>query len=161
VADHNPKLASSELANLWNSYLMESMNICTMKHILENIDDDQIKSIVQFSKDLSVGHLDRIKSIFEKEQIPIPHGFTEEDVIPEAPRIFSDTFYLRYLKAVSRVGITLDGKSLGTSYREDVKTFYSSLVKEDIELYNQVIDLQREKGILVRTPAMEYHNQVE
>jgi hypothetical protein len=74
--DHNPKLTSSELANLWSTYMADSVNICVMSYFLSAVDDKDIEAILQHSKQLSEGHLNSITTIFNQENIPIPEAFT-------------------------------------------------------------------------------------
>ncbi|MCT2534364.1 DUF3231 family protein [Aquibacillus koreensis] len=159
--DHNPNLASSELGSIWGSYMAESLNICLMKHFIANVEDPDIKEIVQFSKALSEGHLKSVTSIFQQEGIPIPQGYTDADVNEEAPRLFSDTYYLRFLQFMARTGASINGMALGTSYREDTLAYYRAAINESTELYNRVINLMKVKGILVRTPYMNYPTKVE
>ncbi|MGG2091154.1 DUF3231 family protein [Priestia aryabhattai] len=64
-----------------------------------------------------------IKGIFIKENFPIPHGFTKEDVNLDAPRLFEDEFYVHYLKYVSKVGLSLYSVGIPLIYREDVRIF--------------------------------------
>ncbi|MFD1739355.1 DUF3231 family protein [Bacillus salitolerans] len=159
--NHNPKLTSSELASLWSSYISDSMNICIMKHFLANVDDEQIKEIVHHSKELSTGHIESLISIFNKENLPLPIGYTDADVNEQAPRLFSDIFYLRFLQFMGRTGTNINGMALGITYREDVRAFYKSTVNESAELYDNIIRLMTKKGILVRSPYIPYYQQVE
>lgn len=158
---HNPDLTASELGSIWSSYMADSMNICIMKHFLANVEDQEIKEILQYSKDLSEGHIKTLTKIFEKENLPIPQGYSNVDVVETAPRLFSDIFYIRYLQFMGRTGTNLNGMALGTSYRDDVRSFYLATVRESGDLYDRIIKLQEEKGILVRTPYVSYHKKVE
>jgi hypothetical protein len=40
--EHNIKLTSAEIANLWSSYQSDSMAICTMGTFLSNVEDKEI-----------------------------------------------------------------------------------------------------------------------
>ncbi|MGG1397726.1 DUF3231 family protein [Bacillus salipaludis] len=61
--EHNPKLVSSEIANLWASYMADSLNVCMMKYFIATVEDEETKNILQHSKQLSEGHLVTITSI--------------------------------------------------------------------------------------------------
>lgn len=61
--EHNPKLTSSELANLWSSYISDSLNISIMEVFLSTVEDNEIQEILQHSKKLSEGHLNSISTI--------------------------------------------------------------------------------------------------
>ncbi|WP_240374114.1 DUF3231 family protein [Bacillus piscicola] len=158
---HNPDITASELGNLWNSYMSDSMNRCVMKHFLAHCKEPATKEVIQHAKELSENHLASIAAIFEKENIPIPQGYSDADVNDNAPQLFSETFCLRYLQCMGRTGTNINGMALGTAYREDVKDFYLSIVKESAKLYDTIVELMKKQGILVRTPYIPYSKQVE
>ncbi|MBB6451747.1 hypothetical protein HNQ94_000168 [Salirhabdus euzebyi] len=157
--DHNPDLTSSELAAIWSSYMGDSLNVCVMKHFLKTVADEEIKEVIQFSKSLSEKHLDTLRSIFEKENIPIPQGYSDSDVNELAPKLFSDIFYLRYLQMMGRNGAQLNGTVLGTTYRDDIREFYTGTTSESVQLYNKVVDLMKAKGVLIRSPYIAYNSE--
>ncbi|WP_353050138.1 DUF3231 family protein [Bacillus sp. ISL-41] len=99
MAKHeNIQLTSAELAALHQNYLGDTMSICVFGHFLETVVDPEIKIVVEHAFDIAVQHVEDIKEIFIKENIPVPIGFTEQDVNKHAPRLFSDAFYLSYIK---------------------------------------------------------------
>ncbi|MGG1401594.1 DUF3231 family protein [Bacillus salipaludis] len=159
--EHNPKLVSSEIANLWDSYMADSLNVCMMKYFIATVEDEETKNILQHSKQLSEGHLVTITSIFEKESLPIPQGFTHSDVNENAPKLYSDEYYLRFLMKMGRVGSGKNAMALGTSYREDVMEFYLSALNESGKLYKQAVEIKKRKGILIRTSYIPYPESVE
>ncbi|MGM0901157.1 MAG: DUF3231 family protein [Bacillota bacterium] len=103
---HNIKLTSSEVANLWSNYIGDSMSICVFKHFLAHVDDTEIKTILEHAIDLSHQHIETVKGIFLEEGIPVPRGFTDEDVNEKAARLFEDPFYLYYVKNMTKGGLT-------------------------------------------------------
>ena len=141
--EHNPNLASSEKANLWSSFMSETLNVCIMKHFQANVEDQDIKDVLRQSKELSEGHLVTINSIFEKEKLPIPQGYSHSDVNELAPKLYSDIYYLRFLEKMGRSGLSIGGMALGTSYRDDVIAFYLSALNESGNLYKQIIQLSK------------------
>jgi hypothetical protein len=158
---HNPKLTTAEISEIWNSYMQDTMATCILKVFLSNVNDPNIKPIIEFALSLSQSHIKKLTSIFNNEKIPVPHGFTDEDVNINAPRLFSDNYYLRYLEYMARAGLGINGKILGISTRNDIRQYYSETVRETIELYNKVLEVQLAKGILVRSPMMVYPEKVE
>ncbi|MGP4108934.1 DUF3231 family protein [Virgibacillus sp. L01] len=157
--EHDTKLTAGEVANLWTSYMHDSMCICVFDHFLENVQDEEIKNTLDFAKELSASHLPKIEEIFNKEEIAIPQGFTDKDIY-KAPRLFTDVFYTRYLECMSRNGLIANSLCLGTAYREDIKTIYQTIINEAEELYNQTNNLLKEKGALVRSPIIHYPQKV-
>ncbi|MFC0270436.1 DUF3231 family protein [Metabacillus herbersteinensis] len=58
----------------------DSMAKCILGFMLKHLEDTGIKPAVQFAYELSSGHLDQLRTIFQQEQYAIPDGFTENDV---------------------------------------------------------------------------------
>ncbi|RXT14895.1 DUF3231 family protein [Ammoniphilus sp. CFH 90114] len=151
---HNPKLVSTELANFWTQYMGDSMSVCMLKYMLKKVEDDDIRSILEFSLTLSNRHLQRIKEFFNEEKYPIPHGFTDEDVNLEAPRLFSDNFFLKYIHIMAAHGLTGYAIAFTTSVRSDVRKYYSDCNVESMELFNRSLDLLLSKGLYTRPPHL-------
>lgn len=63
------------------------------------------------------------KEIFEKENFPVPKGFTEEDVNLNAPRLFEDEYYVHYLKYAAKAGMSIYNVGIPLVYRKDVNEF--------------------------------------
>ena len=155
------KLCAAELNYLGTSYLADSMSVCMLKYFLENIEDEDIKSIVTHSLDLSQQHIEMIRGIFSDEGIQIPQGFTEKDVNLKAKRLFSDIFYLRYIHNMVKGGLVTYGRVLQNIYREDIHSFYSKCMTSILELKTQTTQLLLEKGLAVRPPFIPYPQKIE
>lgn len=154
-------LTSSELAYLWSTYQADSMAICVFKYFLEHIEDEEIKSIVTFAMQLSEEHVNFIRDIYTKEKIQIPQGFTEADVNLKAKRLFTDVFYLKYIKQVAKGGLSTYGTVIQNIYRQDILDFFNTCLKETIELNTKVTKLLLEKGMAVRPPTIPYPDKLE
>jgi len=72
------QLTSAELAALHQNYLGDTMSVCVFGHFLETVVDPEIKKVVEHAFDIAVQHVEDIKEIFIKENIPVPIGFTEQ-----------------------------------------------------------------------------------
>jgi Protein of unknown function (DUF3231) len=155
-------LTSAELSHLWNTYMGDSMAICVLSYFIENTQDTDIKANLYNALSLSKKHVKEIGQIFKKEKIGIPYGFNEEDVNVNAPALFLETFYLSYLKQMSRIGITAYGLGLSLAVRGDVRTFYRNCLLESMDLDEQVTNIQLNKGLYVRAPfIVAPNNKVE
>ncbi|MDQ0256436.1 spore coat protein CotF [Evansella vedderi] len=62
-------------------------------------------------------------------------GFTEDDVNTSASRLYSDAFYLYYLKNMSKVGLSVYGVALTTSAHAEVREFLSQALQIFIWIY--------------------------
>lgn len=158
--EYNPRLTSSEISVVWSSYQNNSFSICMMKYFLANVDDLDVKSILQFALDIAQKNLNTCREILEKDYQPIPVGITNEDVSPTAPRLFSDAFYLYYLKNMSKIGQSVYGVALSTSAHPDVRDLLSRAIRTSIELYNKTAEVLLSKGLFIRPPYISTADQV-
>jgi len=154
-------LISSEIAGLWNSYMSDTMIVCVIKNFLSNVEDSEIRAILQQTSDLSNQHIQELTNIFNREKLTLPDGFSDRDVNIEAPRLFSDSFYLHYLTFMSRVGMHNYTLILNQIARSDIRAFFSKRINEYIDLYNNSTDLRLSKGIAIRAPRVEVDKEVQ
>jgi hypothetical protein len=155
------KLTASELSYLWSSYLADSMSVCVLKYFLVHIDNNDIKSLTTHALELSQKHIEFIRAIFTKEQIQIPQGFTESDVNLLAKRLFSDIFYLRYIRNMSKGGLVTYGRVLQNVYRQDIRSFYTECLTDTLELDTKATMILLEKGLAIRPPVIPYPQKLE
>src|SRR4051812_49421435 len=99
------KLTSGELSVLWGSYMNDSLEICAISYFLKDVEDPDIRSVLEYGSDLSKKHIEVVTDIFKEEKIPIPTGFTEQDVNLNASRLYSDAFMLYYAQSMAATGI--------------------------------------------------------
>src|SRR5690625_4101391 len=100
--EHTTRLTSSEIASLWTAYMNDSMSQCILGAMLENIEDSDIKEVLQSSYNVSVNHQEQLSSIFAQEDFATPIGFNEkDDVYHGAPWLFSDIFCLSFVNHMS------------------------------------------------------------
>lgn len=159
--EHNIRLTSAELTSLWTSYIADSMSICIFKYFLEKVDDTEIKPIIQHAIKVSNEHIEIIGNIFKDEGIPIPIGFTDDDVNPNAPRLFQDTLLLNYIKHMTKGGLATYGIILPNIVRKDIREFFSSCLSSTTELYNESTSILLSKGLEIRPPYIPYPTKVE
>jgi hypothetical protein len=158
---HNIRLTSSEVANLWANYMGDSMSICVFTYFLNHIDDLEIKQVIEHALDLSSQHVKKIAEIFVEEGIPVPLGFNNEDVYPHAERLFSDSFYLYYLKHMTKGGLATYSAVLPNVFRNDIREYYMSCISSTMELFQESTNVLLSKGIETRSPNLAYPSKVE
>lgn len=155
------KLTSAELGNIWTTYMSESMSICFLKYFKQKVTDPEISPVLDYACELSAKHLTRLTDIMNDENIPIPHGFSDDDVNLEAPALYSDNFYLVYLENMGRVGMNAYSIALPLSAREDIRQFFSECLQSAIELTNKAKTVLLSKGLLIRPPMIPYPEKVD
>jgi hypothetical protein len=158
---HNQRLTSSEIASVWGSYQNNSFSICMMKYFLANVDDPEVRTVLEFALDISEKDLEKSKEILKKGHQPIPVGFTDEDVSASAPRLYSDTFYLYYLKNMAKVGLSVYGVALSTSAQSAVRNFLSQAIQTSTDLYNKTADILLSKGTFIRPPYVSTSDHID
>lgn len=161
--DHTVRLTSSEIANLWTQYLSDSMAICMISHFLEKVQDQDVLEVLEAALELSETHIEKIKTFFEHEDYPSPIGFVKEvDVInPHAPPLFSDAFVLNYFYVMTLIGLTSYAGAIASSVRHDQRAYFSQCNMEAMELFNAIVDVMLEKGILFRPPSVSAPKQID
>lgn len=159
--DSKINLTSSEIGALWAGYMDDSMSKQILGFMLQHIEDQDIKEVVQYAHDLSANHLDKLKSIFESEKYAIPNGFTKRDVNINAPWLFTDLFCLTYVNHMTRAGMLTYSGFLATSYREDICEYFLKSLNDIGELYKQSLNIALQKGINARHPYIEVPKETD
>jgi hypothetical protein len=154
-------LVSTEISGLWNCYINDTMIVCMIKKFLSNVEDSETRAILQRTSDLSNQHIQELINIFNKEKLTLPNGFNDSDVNPGSPRLFTDSFYLLYLTYTARVQMYKNTLFLNGITRFDIRAFFSKLINENIDLFNNSVDLSLSKGIFIRAPQVDVNKEVE
>ncbi|RKQ37983.1 DUF3231 family protein [Oceanobacillus halophilus] len=158
--NHEKPLTSAEISTLWANYLGDSMSICVFKYFLTHLEDAEIKKVVDYAIDLSQQHVKTIEDIFKQEGIAVPKAFGEEDVHTDAKRLFSDTFYLKYVKNMAKGGLANYASALPNLVRQDIRSYIGKSIDSTKELYNIATDLLLTKGFEIRPPSIPYPKEV-
>ncbi|MEK4967537.1 DUF3231 family protein [Cytobacillus sp. FSL R7-0696] len=162
MTEHHTKLTASEIASIWTSYTQDSMSKCVLGYFLEHVEDEEIRSIVQFSYDLSSTHIEKLTTIFQEEQIPTPKGFTyDDDVNMNAPRLYTDPFMLTYINHMAKIGMLGYSGFVSMSARDDIRAYYREGLNETSELYERSSKIALSKGLFVRAPYIAYPSKTD
>lgn len=158
---HSSKMTASELANLWSQYINDSLSRCILRHFLHHITDKDIGEVLEHALELSESHLQKIKEFLTKENYPTPIGFTDEDVTVEAPPLFTETYMIVYIHTMAVHGLTRYAGAIGNAIREDQREYFTQVISETLELYNQATNVLLDKGIISKPPTLNNHQKVE
>ncbi|MCM3569503.1 DUF3231 family protein [Neobacillus mesonae] len=160
-SDLNEKLTAVELGKLWATYMGNSMAKCILQYYLQHCDDKEIRVLLENALYLSTDFVNRTTDIFKKENIPLPQGFTEEDVNLGAPRLFEDQFYVHYLKYTAKAGMSIYNVAIPLVFRKDVREFFIYCMHSTMELIEQIKDILMNKGFIIKPPTIPTPNKVE
>jgi Protein of unknown function (DUF3231) len=157
----NEKLTSAEMGKLWATYMGNSMAICVISCYLQHVEDHDIKSLLEDALNLSTELLEMTKEIFEKENFPIPKGFSiEKDVNFNAPRLFQDEFYPHYLKYTAKAGLSIYSIAIPIVYRQDVKELFTYCLSSTMKLMEQIKEILMNKGLSDKPPIIPVPDEV-
>lgn len=159
--DHHVGLTSAELGYLWTCYVGDSMSKCILKYFLKKVEDSEIQPILEHALDLSQQHCEKVTKIFVDEGIAVPQGFSDKDVNYEAPRLWSDEFFLNYVKHMAKGGLGMYAYILPSTVRKDTRNHFSKCLSSTTELYNETTNVLLSKGIEVRPPFIPYPKKVD
>jgi hypothetical protein len=159
--EHNILLTSSEMSVLWSLYMADTMGLCILKYFLEKVEDTEIRPVLKYAEEITKNQIEKVTKIFQEEKIPMPYGFTEDDVDPTVPRLYSDVFFIRYLKQQAEINLATFGAALALSTRADIRDFFSQCLSSIKELFNKASDVMASKGVLVRAPLISKPEKVE
>jgi hypothetical protein len=157
----NIPLVSSEISGLWNTYMNDTLAMRVLSYFLKNVQDNEIRTLMQHCLNISNSHIQAITDIFKQEGLPIPNGYTEQDVNLNAPRLFTDAFYAAYINFMARAGMQNYSHILNQVARADVRDFFSKRISECVDLYNKASELRLSKGIFIRAPHVEVPKEVQ
>jgi hypothetical protein len=157
----NEELTSAEMGKLWATYSGNSMAKCVLSYYLQHVEDDDIKILLKNALKLTEEFMRICKTIFEKENFPIPIGFGEEDVNLGAPRLFLDPFYVHYLKYTAKAGMSIYSVGLPLVYRKDVREFFTYCLESTVVLMDQIKDLLMNKGLIMKPPIIPIPEKAE
>ncbi|RIW35339.1 DUF3231 family protein [Bacillus salacetis] len=158
---HKTKLTTSEISMLWNTYMADTMAYCILHHFLKTTEDKDVDPVIKYASDIAREHIEVIGELFHEEKLPVPYGFGKRDVNPDAPKLFSDVTYLRYIHHVGRSGLNAYSLAKGVLARKDIRGLYSKWLHQSDKLFDMACEIMLEKGVFIRSPYMAYPEDVE
>ncbi|KAA9029956.1 DUF3231 family protein [Niallia endozanthoxylica] len=157
----NIRLTAAEMSFLWTQYINDTLSFCVNSYFLEKVEDEEVRPIIEWTLDTSKENMSIMQELFQKEDFPVPIGFTEQDVNPKAPKLFSDTFVLMYLRQMSILAMAASSGALGLVTRPDVVDFHKRVLKIGVELQDKTRDLMVKQGTYVRPPFISTPDKVD
>lgn len=150
--EHNIRLTSAEISNLWTTYVNNTMSRCVLSYFLSKVEDTEIKLVIEYALVIANKLINGVESIFKEENYPIPIGFTDSDVNVNTPRLYSDELFLNYIDQMAKAGFIAYGLSTSMSSRLDVQDFFNESVRANIEINKKSKAVLLSKGLHVRPP---------
>ncbi|MBO1514172.1 DUF3231 family protein [Metabacillus bambusae] len=67
---------------------VNALGICTISYFLKNVEDPDIRSVLEYGLDLAKKHIEVVTDIFKEEKVPLPIGLTDQEIKLNAPRLY-------------------------------------------------------------------------
>jgi hypothetical protein len=151
---------SSEIASLWSSYMSDSLASCMLRYFLKVVEDIDIKPHLQYAFDLSQQHLQIVANFFNEEGLPVPQGFTDNDINLDAPRLYSDPFMLFYLAIMSRAGLNAYSLAYNNVPRADIRGYFAECIRSTVDMYDKIAVTLLNKGLFIKAPYVEVSKEI-
>ncbi|MFC3882288.1 DUF3231 family protein [Bacillus songklensis] len=157
-----PKLTSGELAHSWEQYMNNSLSAVVLEYLQSTTESEDIKSVCTSALSTAKSDMNVLETVLQNENYPIPKGFSfNEDLNPNAPKMFTDGFILFYLNNMAKVGMPLTAMVLADSARSDIRQFYHERMRNVMNLYESSVSLLLEKGLFVRPPLITSIHEIK
>lgn len=140
-------LTSSEISNLWNTYLASTMTIWVTRYFLANSQDEDTYNMLKNAEMFSVKEMEKSKKLLEEAGHPLPDGFDEQDVDVKSQPLYSDNFILYTKFVLAQEGCIFYSIFLATSIHSDIRQFYEYCWTNAKNIYNQCADIMVKKGL--------------
>lgn len=157
----NVELTSTEISNIWSSYLKSSMELRFFQYFFATSENPEVKNIVGKLVEFSQKSLDDLKAIFLKDNLTIPLGFTEKDVRLDADKVFSDTFILYICHDITMLSLSTYPSAFPDCTRKDVRDYFQKAIEYTIKIQNEITDLMLLQGVFLKSPQVAMDHTVD
>lgn len=158
---HFVELTATEVSNIWSSYLKSSMELRFFEYFFATTVDNEIKKIIEKMLNQAQININELKDIFIKENLTIPLGFTDEDVMVGAEKVFSDTFILYFCHDITLLSMNTYPSALSDSTRKDVRNHLQVNLEFSLKMQNEIMDLMLSQGVYLKPPQVAMDNELE
>ncbi|WP_102264709.1 DUF3231 family protein [Mesobacillus jeotgali] len=157
----NVELTSTEISNIWSSYLKSSMELRFFQYFNATAEGPEVKNIVGKMVEYSQKSLEDLKDIFIKENLTIPLGFTEKDVRLDADKVFSDTFILYICHDITMLSLSTYPAAFPDCTRKDVRNFFQNAIEFTIQMQNEITELMLSQGVFLKSPQIAMDHTID
>lgn len=154
-------LTAAEMSGLWMQYINDTLAVCVNRYFLEKVEDEEIRPIIEWTLNTAKENVSIMQELFKKENFPTPVGFTEQDVNPQAAKLFSDTFYLIYLRQMSILAMAASIAAIGMVTRPDIVAFHKRILDKAVKLQDLTRDEMLNQGTYVKPPYISIPDKVD
>jgi len=149
-----PKLTSGELSHLWERFMNNSLATVVLDYFQRVLECEDIRTICGFALMTAETEKKQLENFLQQDSYPLPQGFSQTDMNPNAPKPVTDVFVLFFLYHMARLDMASTALSLSDAVRVDIREFYRDRMEKGMELYEKAISLLLDRGLFVRSPQI-------
>ena len=149
------------MSSLWTQYINDTATHCVLTYFLKKVEDEEVRPVIKEGIIRAEKHIEMSKDIFTKMDFPIPIGFRENDVNIGAPKLFSDSFMLMYLRHMSILGMGAGSIALGLVTKPDMVALQKQIIKDSIFLQDLTREVMLSQGTYIRPPFISTPDRVD
>lgn len=140
-------LTASEVINLWNSYLTNTMIERVTRYFIAKTQDKEIHQALEYAEEIAMEEVKKAKQFLIEANYPLPNSFDDQDVNINVPPIFTDKFVLILKYIFAQDANVVYSMSLATSTRSDVREYYQACLHHSAELLKRLGETMVKKGL--------------
>ena len=157
----NMELTTSEVSNIWSAYIMNSLEYRIVGYFYSTTEDEEIKAVARKMAKNNKENLARLESIFQKEGLAVPIGFTDEDVSIGGEKVFSDPFILYFCHDLTFLAFNTYPSALSDCTRADTRQFFHDNIEAALAIQHELVKILLNKGLYVKSPQVMMDNVVD
>ncbi|WP_164670185.1 DUF3231 family protein [Virgibacillus doumboii] len=154
MPEENVSITSAEMGEMWGAYMNASLMTHVLSYFEEKVEDGDIREVVREALDIMKSHKQQFTDLFEKENMPVPYGFTDEDLNASAPRLFSDNYFLQNIMQLGSLGMKSYSMGISYSTRQDIYSFFSEGFQDFNKLHQKTVMTGLSKGLISKPPII-------
>ena len=158
---NDERLTAAEMGHLWEMYLYNSASKCQLQYFVAKAQDPEIRGVLDFALQIMNTRLNKLTQIFNTVGFPIPQAFNDEDVEPNARRLYSDGFMLVYIQGLVNFELVESLMGSARAVRADIKEYYHACIDESQDLFNRASETLLRKGLWFKPPNIPVPDRVE
>ncbi|MCP3026824.1 DUF3231 family protein [Halobacillus sp. A5] len=155
------RLTANEIGTLWTQNSQASMSVQILRYFIETVEDEEIKRVIEQALNVSIQAQEQTNQLMQAYSIPVPVGFTDQDVDITAPKLFSDSLMLQFIENMGKAGLLSYSVSLASCSNKEVRTLFNELLNETSQFFNISLDTALSNGSFLSPPQIEINQDIE
>ncbi|MFP7414045.1 DUF3231 family protein [Priestia filamentosa] len=157
----HPSISSSEIGVLWITYQQKTMVTRMLEYFIGKAEDEEAKKIMKNLYEEINPYIEKIQGIFQEEEIPVPIGFTAEDVYKEAPKLYDNGFDIMFVRLIKEISMAMHTLNLTMLYRKDLREIFREVSIVTQKYFDFCTEYLIERGLIPKSPFVDPVKSVE